>query len=103
MKYFLDGAIMAGFCIAALFFLKFWLRTHDRLFLMFSISFGIMALNRVLLTGLVIRGAPADESQMTIYLIRLAAYVLILIAIFDKNRSMRGSPTSSVYRDEPRR
>ena len=99
MKIFLDGAIMMSFCVAGLCFLKFWARTHDRLFLMFSFSFFIMAINRLLLTWFVLRGDNPDESQTIIYLIRLAAYVIILIAIVVKNRSLHTTTPPAMYRE----
>ena len=36
---FLAGAIVAGFALAGLFFLKFWKRTRDELFLAFTGAF----------------------------------------------------------------
>ena len=39
---FLAGVLALGFCIAALFFFRFFAHTRDRLFLMFGISFAIM-------------------------------------------------------------
>lgn len=81
----LAGAIiMASFTIA-LFFLRFWKSTHDRFFLFFSISFALEALNRLLIQV----AMHQDEQQPLIYLIRLVAYSLILIAILQKNKRPR--------------
>ena len=58
-----------------------------------------MAINRLLLTWFVLRGDNPDESQTIIYLIRLAAYVIILIAIVDKNRSLHSTTPPAMYRE----
>lgn len=43
---FLSGAITLGFLVAGLFFLRFWRRTHDRLFLAFAIAFALLGLGQ---------------------------------------------------------
>ena len=45
---FLSGAVSLGFLVAALFFLKFWRRTRDGLFLAFSAAFVLLALNQAI-------------------------------------------------------
>ncbi len=82
MNEFLSGTVFALCCVAGLFFLRFWRKTHDRFFAYFAASFFLMAMHRVVL--LVIRGS--DEHVVAAYLIRLLAFVLILVAIVDKNR-----------------
>lgn len=83
MNQLMIGAIAMGFAIAALFFLRFWYHTRDRLFGFFALSFFVLAINRVAL-GLRedITGVGAD-----LYWIRLTAFAVILLAILDKNRS----------------
>ena len=75
------GALAMGFLIAGLFFLKFWSRTRDGLFLAFSAAFGLLALGSALP---VLLDAPHEE-RSGIYLIRLAAFVLIIVAVLAKN------------------
>lgn len=82
VKSFLLGAIALGFTVACLFFLRFWYVTHDRLFLYFSVAFFLQTIERVLLG---INTDTTDENP-AIYLIRLAAYGLIIFSIVDKNR-----------------
>ena len=79
---FLGGAIVMGFAVAALLFLKFWHRTHEALFLAFAGSFLLLALTQVLLT----LGAFHAEERSWLYLIRLAAFLLILVALWWQNR-----------------
>lgn len=78
---FLSGAIVAGFLVAGLFFLRFWKRTHDGLFAAFAIAFWLLGLNQALLA---FSNVPAEERSW-LYLLRLAAFVLILAAIWRKN------------------
>jgi hypothetical protein len=78
---FINGAICAGFVIAAAFFLSFWRRTRDGLFLAFSAAFLLMGLAQPLPTLL---GLPSEQ-QAPIYLVRLVAFGLIICAILGKN------------------
>lgn len=82
MRNFLLGACMLASAASAVFFLRFWRRTHDRLFLIFALAFFVLSANRVAQAFV-----PAGtEARTLIYCVRLAAFVLILVAIFDKNR-----------------
>lgn len=78
---FLMGGIAIGYAIASLFFLRFWRRTGDRLFIMFAISFGILSAIRVAMFSM----GELSEDHF-IYWFRFAAYALILAAIVEKNR-----------------
>jgi hypothetical protein len=79
---FLGGAIVMGFTVAALMFLKFWRRTREGLFLAFSGSFLLLGLTQALLT----LGNFRDEERSWLYLLRLAAFLLILFAMVWQNR-----------------
>jgi hypothetical protein len=78
----LTGAIAAGWLLAGLFFFRFWRQTRDRFFLWFALSFWLEAANRVAL-GLM---ASTSEDNPAIYSLRIVAYGLILLAIWQKNR-----------------
>ena len=80
---FLSGAIVMGFVVAGLFFLRFWKRTHDSLFIAFALAFWLLGLNQGLLT---FTNIPVEERSW-LYLIRLAAFSLILVSIWRKNRA----------------
>lgn len=84
MKQWLLGAIGTGSWIVGTFFARYWRRTHDRLYLFFAASFLIQAIDRLLL-GLY---GGASEDDAFFYVIRLAAYLLIVVAIIDKNRGL---------------
>lgn len=83
---FLAGAVTAGFALSALFFLRFWRRTGDSLFLTFGAAFFLLGFGQALLT---LANVPVEERSW-IYLIRLAAFALILLAILRKNRRQSG-------------
>jgi predicted membrane-bound spermidine synthase len=78
---FVAGAMSIAFALVGLFFLRFFLRTRDRLFLAFAGAFGLMALNQALVGLLDI---PREE-QSPFYLLRLLAFLLIIGAIVSKN------------------
>jgi hypothetical protein len=79
----LSGAIVMAALVAALFFLRFWRQTRDRFFLCFAVAFVLEALHRLLWALAPLPDADAPEY----YLIRLASYLLILLAIINKNRT----------------
>jgi hypothetical protein len=87
LNQFLNGAIMFGFVIAAVFFLRFWRRSADRLFAIFAAAFFVLAIERVVLA--IIR--PENEFAPYVYSVRLLAFVLIIVAIIDKNRSAKAA------------
>lgn len=80
---FLIGVIVTASLTAGIFFLKFWRRTGDRLFLAFSVAFIIEGLNRI---SFLFVDRP-NEGNPVIYTVRLLAFLLILAAIVWKNRS----------------
>jgi hypothetical protein len=79
---FLSGAIVMGFVVAGLFFLRFWKRTHEGLFVAFAFAFWLLGLTQALLA---FTNIPVEERSW-LYLLRLAAFSLILISIWVKNR-----------------
>lgn len=78
---FFSGMITMGFAVGALFFLRFWVRTKDSFFLVFALAFFLLALNQALTSLL---GLPLEERSW-IYLLRLAAFSLLIVAILNKN------------------
>ena len=83
---FLSGAIVMGFVVAALFFLKFWRKTRDPLFRAFALAFALLGLSQLLLT---FTEWPVEERSW-LYLIRLTAFLAIIVAIARKNAKARG-------------
>lgn len=81
------GAIAMGFLISSLFFLRFWREGRDRFFLLFGLSLLVEGANRFALGSL----PRPSEGAASFYLVRLLSFLLILIAIIDKNRTARRS------------
>jgi hypothetical protein len=79
---FLLGVIVTASLIAGMYFLKFWRRTGDQLFLAFAAAFLIESLNRMFFLFM----ERPNEGSPIIYTVRLLAFLLILIAIVRKNR-----------------
>ena len=82
MEEFLMGVIAMSSGVAALFFLRFWRDTGDRLFVIFACAFVLLAITRI---GLAL-SKEQMEGHTHWYWVRLAAFLLILFAIIDKNR-----------------
>ncbi|MGE5562361.1 MAG: DUF5985 family protein [Bacillota bacterium] len=82
---FLSGAVALGFLVCALFFLRFWRRTNEGLFLSFALAFVLLATGQTVLA----LGSIPTEERGSLYLIRLAAFLLILVGIWRTNRKQR--------------
>ncbi len=78
---FLLGALAMACAVAGAFFLRFWRKTRDRLFLIFALAFWLLGLNWALLAFV-----QADETRTWLYVLRLVAFCLIIYGIVDKNR-----------------
>jgi O-antigen/teichoic acid export membrane protein len=78
---FVFGMITMGHVVAGLFFAKFWRRSRDPLFAIFAVAFWLLALNQAIVAAL---DGPREE-QSWAYLLRLAAFILIIVAIIYKN------------------
>lgn len=78
---FLSGVIFALYWTVALFFFRFWFKTSDRLFGAFGLALWLLGLERLLFLFI----PQVHEAHPYLYLVRLSAFVLILIAIVDKN------------------
>ena len=79
------GGIAVGSLAAGLFFFRFWHQTRDRFFLYFAASFWIEGLSR----GAFSHVPGTSEQEWYYYVVRVVAYGLILVAIWQKNRSSR--------------
>ena len=88
MNQLLYGAIVLACAVASLFFLRFWRETRDRLFALFSAAF-------VVFGGHWLALALTDQQHQHrpfLYLMRLVAFLLIILAIIDKNRRPQRNP-----------
>jgi hypothetical protein len=80
---FASGLIALGFLVAGLFFLRYWRQTKDGLFAAFAAAFALLALNQTLLA---FSRVPLEE-RSPLYLLRLAAFMVIIVAVLRKNLS----------------
>ena len=85
---FLSGALMLAFLIATAYFVRFWQRTSDRLFIYFAVAFALLALNQLVLFLMGID----DELRGYVYVLRVSGFILILIGILGKNVSGSRQP-----------
>jgi hypothetical protein len=83
MAAFVFGLMAMAYLVVGLFFLSFWWQTKDRLFAYFCAAFWILAVQRIILTAV----GETIETPWYMYSMKLLAYLLILSAIIDKNRS----------------
>jgi hypothetical protein len=81
MRAFVAGLLAMGYFVASLYFLRFWKRSSERLFVFFALSFALLSVHRI---GLIV--LPSVDSTW-LYGVRLLAFVLLLVGILEKNRS----------------
>jgi hypothetical protein len=77
----LHGAFAAGFLVAAVLFLRMWRGERQPLLIFFAAAFALLAVNYGVLG--VLHLDERDQSQ--IYLIRFAAFILIIAGIIVTN------------------
>jgi hypothetical protein len=81
IPHFFGGAIVFGYALIALYFLKFWKRTRDPFFGYFSLAFLILGIGRIV--EAIVRSNQAEAP--VVYLFRLLAFLIIIFAIMHKN------------------
>lgn len=85
---FIGGALTMGYLVLGVFFLKFWRRTRDALFMMFALAFGLLAVN-----GFAVSASDGYDADVGwTYVLRLLAFVLIIVAIVRKNMATKARP-----------
>lgn len=82
MNEFLSGACVALCGVASLYFWHFRRQTGERFFALFALAFATLGVNFILLAA----GDRDSEFRPTLYLVRLAAFALIIAAIVEQNR-----------------
>ena len=86
MAVLLAGGLVVACAIVGLFFLRYWKVTRDAFFLYFAFAFWLQG-GQWLYSGLT---SPENEYLPLAYLLRLAAYGLIVAAIVRKNLESSG-------------
>lgn len=77
----LTGAVAMAFLIAALFFLRFWVRTRDVFFALFAAAFAIYGVSQFALGW-----GRTSEFEPLFYIPRVLTFALIVLAVAFKNR-----------------
>ncbi len=80
---FLRGALVMACLSIALFFLRFWRATSDRLFVLFSLAFCLLGGSWALAS----LGGPLAPHA---HAFRFLAFAVIALAVLDKNRRREG-------------
>jgi hypothetical protein len=80
-----DGFFTCASLVAALFFLRFWRRSRDGLFLNFALAFVLLAGNSVASISL----GSLNDQKPAVFLFRLAAFAVIIVGIWRKNLERR--------------
>lgn len=85
MNQLLSGAMVLAYALVGVFFLRYWKTTRDQLFMMFAIAFWMLAAQRLALA----LTTEVVEDVLFLYIVRLLAFILILVAIINKNRQTK--------------
>lgn len=78
---FVSGMIAMVFLVCAAFFARSWTKTRDDLFLAFALAFLLLAVSQALTTLM----GNLYEERSWIFVVRLAAFLLLAGAILKKN------------------
>lgn len=79
---FLLGMNTLAALVIGVFFLRFWRKSRDTLFLWFALAFWILGGNWGALAF-----QDREEPSTALYLLRLVAFALIILGILHKNRA----------------
>lgn len=88
MRPFIWGMLAMASTTVAMFFLRYWNETRDRLFGYFALAFAVMAVHWVNHVGL---SADSEVGEYRVYVIRLIAFIIIIVGVIDKNWRSRGT------------
>jgi len=85
---YVSGYLSLGYAVVSVFFLRFWRESGDRLFALFAAAFALLTVQRIALAGSI----AFDQETTWAYVLRLLAFLLIIVAVVDKNRSGGSAP-----------
>lgn len=90
MYQFISGLLVMGYAVAGSFFIKYWSTTRDRLFAWFATAFWVLAAQRFAIIWVNPHWVIGQEEKHPgFYIVRLFAFLIIIVAIVDKNYSHR--------------
>lgn len=94
---FFSGIAFATFAAAGIFFLKFYRVSRDPFFLYFAAACWLMSLERAVAMAIeefIKVGSSPPEAGILSYVIRLAGFSLIFVAVLRKNQRNRSDSKS---------
>jgi hypothetical protein len=83
MNTFLWGATAMGCWAVGLIFFRSWRLSDDRFFALFGAAFWLLAVHWFALAAF----GAVDETRHHFYTVRLLGFLLVIVAIVDKNRA----------------
>jgi hypothetical protein len=87
--HFLSGITFITFAASGIFFLKFYRTSRDPFYLYFCLACWLLSIERVAILIFIVPANAGGENVLWVYLIRLIAFSMIMIAIINKNRNRR--------------
>lgn len=89
MILFLSGITFITFAASGVFFLKFYRTSRDLFYLYFCLACWLLSIERIAILIFISPEKTSGENILWVYLIRLIAFLMIMIAIINKNRNRR--------------
>ena len=86
---FLSGITVVTFAASGVFFFKFYKTSRDPFYLYFCLACWLLSIERIAILAFIGPAKTSGETSPWVYLIRLVAFLLIMIAIINKNRNRR--------------
>jgi hypothetical protein len=78
---FMEGAITIAAFAVAVFFLRYWKATSDRLFAVFAIAFTLFGASSIAL----FLTAHDPDGEVWVFALRAATFAALIVAVLDKN------------------
>lgn len=88
MNAYLEGGTTLASVAVAVFFLRYWRDTADRLFAVFAAAFALFGITRIALQVL----DESSEARTWAYALRALTFLMIIAAVVDKNLNARRTP-----------
>jgi hypothetical protein len=86
---FLSGITVTTFTASGAFFFKFYRTSRDPFYLLFCLACWLLAFERIAILIVIGPSQTSEKSAPWVYLMRLTAFTLIMLAVYNKNRQSR--------------
>ena len=85
----LSGITVSTFAAAGVFFFKFYRTSRDSFYLLFALACFLFSLERIAILVIIGPAQTSENSTPWVYVLRLFAFLLIVWAIYNKNRQRK--------------